>query len=170
MNNQNETNKPELTKKDNSLMALKFVLCSSGAGIIQAVSFSILHSAIHFDSLPIFTTLFNLDPDVELKFGPSYFIALVLSVLFNFTVNRKFTFKSANNIPVAMLKVFAYYCVFTPLSIWWSEALAQHGLNEYLVLAFTMLINLTTEFTFNRFVVYGKSINSAEDVKKDKKE
>ena len=61
-----------------------------------------------------------------------------------------------------MLKVFGYYCVFTPLSIWWGVALTNAGWNEYLVLAFTMAINLSTEFLFNRFVVFGKSINTAE--------
>ena len=91
---------------------------------------------------------------------------LFLSVLFNFTVNRKFTFKSAANVPVAMLKVFGFYCVFTPLSIWWGNALTSAGWNEYLVLAFTMIVNMVTEFLFTRFVVYGNSINTA--VKNDK--
>ena len=103
---------------------------------------------------------------LENEYGPFYFVALFLSVLFNFTVNRKFTFKSAANVPIAMLKVLGFYCVFTPLSIWWGVALTSIGWNEYLVLAFTMIINLTTEFLFNRFVVFGKSITTAE--KKEK--
>ena len=95
-------------------------------------------------------------------------MALVLSVLFNFTANRKYTFRSANNVPKAMLKVLGYYLVFTPASIWWGEALAQRGWNEYLILIPTMLINMVTEFLFNRYVVFGDSINTA--VKKEKKE
>lgn len=75
-------------------------------------------------------------------------------MLYNFTVNRKFTFKSAKNVPLAMMQVIAYYLVFTPLSTWWGEALTRAGWNEYIVLFGTMVINLVTEFSFYRFVVY----------------
>ncbi len=154
-----------ISKKDNGIMALKFVFCSTGAGIIQTVSFTLLNE------LSKRTDLFDFIPEevINNEYGLFYFIALFLSVLFNFTVNRKFTFKSANNIPIAMLKVFGYYCVFTPLSIWWGNALTEIGWNEYLVLAFTMLINLSTEFLFNRFVVFKDSINSAVKDKEEKK-
>lgn len=159
--------KENISKKDNALMALKFVFLSAGAGIIQTVSFTLLNE------LSKRTSIFDFLPEniIENEYGLFYFIALFLSVLFNFTVNRKFTFKSAANIPVAMLKVFGYYCVFTPLSIWWGNALTAIGWNEYLVLAFTMAINLSTEFLFTRFVVYRNSINTAvkekEETKKD---
>ncbi len=159
--------KENISKKDNALMALKFVFLSTGAGIIQTVSFTLLNE------LSKRTSIFDFLPEniIENEYGLFYFIALFLSVLFNFTVNRKFTFKSAANIPVAMLKVFGYYCVFTPLSIWWGNALTAIGWNEYLVLAFTMAINLSTEFLFTRFVVYRNSINTAvkekEETKKD---
>lgn len=151
--------KENISKKDNFFMAVKFILCSAGAGIIQTVTFTLLNE------LSKRTEIFSFIPEslIENEYGPFYFVALLLSVLFNFTVNRKFTFKSAANVPVAMLKVFGYYCVFTPLSIWWGISLTNIGWNEYLVLAFTMLINLSTEFLFNRFVVYGKTINSAEN-------
>lgn len=157
-------NKQAISKKDNFIMAVKFVFCSAGAGIIQTVSFTVLNE------LAKNTSIFDFMPE-NLKnneYGPFYFVALVLSVLFNFTVNRKFTFKSATNVPVAMLKVFGYYCVFTPLSIWWGVALTNIGWNEYLVLALTMAVNMSTEFLFNRFVVFGKSINTAQP--KEKKE
>ena len=157
-------NKQAISKKDNLIMAVKFVFCSAGAGIIQTVSFTVLNE------LAKNTSIFDFMPE-NLKnneYGPFYFVALVLSVLFNFTVNRKFTFKSAANVPVAMLKVFGYYCVFTPLSIWWGVALTNIGWNEYLVLALTMAVNMSTEFLFNRFVVFGKSINTAQP--KEKKE
>ncbi|MBR5233079.1 MAG: GtrA family protein [Clostridia bacterium] len=163
MENKTE-NTPKISKKDNIMMAVKFVFCSAGAGIIQTLSFTLLNE------LSKNTSIFDFMPENlrNNEYGPFYFVALLLSVLFNFTVNRKFTFKSATNVPVAMLKVFGYYCVFTPLSIWWGVALTNIGWNEYLVLALTMAVNMSTEFLFNRFVVFGKSINTAET--KEKKE
>lgn len=161
MDKENVTKEPEktkLTKKDNIIMTIKFAFFSAGAGIIQTVSFTLLNE------LAKRTEIFNFLPEkfINNDYGLFYFIALFLSVLFNFTVNRKFTFKSAANIPIAMLKVFGYYCVFTPLSIWWGVALTNAGWNEYIVLIMTMLINLSTEFLFTRFFVYGKSINTAK--------
>ncbi|MBQ2964903.1 MAG: GtrA family protein [Clostridia bacterium] len=129
-----------------------------GAGIIQTVSFTVLNE------------VFKLD------YWKAYLPALVLSVLFNFTVNRKFTFKSAANVPVAMLKVAGYYCVFTPLSTWGGDVLkawldltfaSTAAWNEYIVLALTMLLNLSTEFLFCRFVVYRNNINTNELGKKE---
>ena len=99
---------------------------------------------------------------MHLKYWVSYLAALVLSVLWNFTLNRKFTFQSANNIPVAMLKVAAFYMVFTPLSTWWTAVLTEKaGINEYIVLALTMLVNFVTEYLYQRFIVFGKSIDTA---------
>lgn len=132
-----------LTPWQTAVQTIKFILFSAGAGIIQLVTFTLLQEAAH------------------LPYWSSYLPALILSVLFNFTVNRKFTFKSANNVPIAMFKVFCYYLVFTPLSTWWGNALdAQAGWNEYLILAFTMIINFVTEFLYDRFFVFGKSINT----------
>ena len=133
------------------IRTLKFVLFSAGAGIIQTVTFTFLNE-------------FVTD-----KYWYAYLPALVLSVLFNFTVNRKFTFKSANNVPVAMLKVAAYYVVFTPLSTWWGDIMAEDWLwNEYLVLAVTMAINLSTEFLYQKFVVFRNSIDTNDLAKKEK--
>lgn len=159
---ENVMEKENVSKKQNVLMAVKFAFCSAGAGIVQTVSFTALNE------LSKRTEVFDFIPEklINNEYGLFYFIALFLSVLFNFTVNRKFTFKSAANVPVAMLKVFGFYCVFTPLSIWWGNALTSAGWNEYLVLAFTMIVNMVTEFLFTRFVVYGNSINTA--VKDDK--
>lgn len=133
------------------IRTLKFVLFSAGAGIIQTVTFTFLNE-------------FVTD-----KYWYAYLPALVLSVLFNFTVNRKFTFKSANNVPIAMLKVAAYYVVFTPLSTWWGDIMAEDWLwNEYLVLAVTMAINLSTEFLYQKFVVFRNSIDTNDLAKKEK--
>ncbi|MBQ0017432.1 MAG: GtrA family protein [Clostridiales bacterium] len=146
---------PVLTKKEELINLIKFVLFSISAGVIQIASFTILSELIFHDA--------NND------YGISYFISLALSVLWNFTFNRKFTFKSANNVPIAMLLVLAYYCVFTPLSIWWGIALTNIGWNEYIVLFITMVINMLTEFLWTRYVVYRNSINSAVKPKEDEK-
>lgn len=130
------------TKPQLYFQAIKFLLFSISAGVIQAVTFTLLNE---FLSLP---------------YWPCYLFALVLSVLYNFTLNRRFTFQSATNIPIAMAKVAAYYCVFTPLSSWWGEALTRAGWNEYLVLFGTMVINFVTEFLFCRFFVYRGSIDT----------
>lgn len=146
---------PKLTKKQELWNLIKFVLFSISAGVIQILSFTLFSELI-----------FN---DASNQYGWSYFISLALSVLWNFTFNRKFTFKSANNVTIAMLLVLLYYCAFTPLSIWWGQALNNAGWNEYLVLALTMVVNFVTEFLWTRFVVYRNSINSAVD-KQNKKE
>jgi len=87
-------------------------------------------------------------------YWPAYLTSLVLSVLWNFTLNRRYTFQSAANVPVAMAKVFGYYLVFTPLSTWLGALAEGAGVNEYIVLAVTMLSNFVTEFLFCKFVVY----------------
>ena len=98
----------------------------------------------------------------SLSYWPCYLTALVLSVVWNFTLNRKFTFRSAANVPVAMLKALAYYAVFTPLTTLLGQYLAEGlGWNEYLVTGINMVLNFTTEFLYQRFFVFGKSIDSA---------
>lgn len=132
----------KLTKAENRAQIIKFALFSASAGIIEALSFAALDVATNW------------------PYWPCYLIALILSVLWNFTLNREFTFKSANNVPVAMAKVFAFYCVFTPVSTWGGNYLATNGWNEYAVLALTMACNLTTEFLYDRFYVYKGSMNT----------
>ena len=133
-------------KKKELIRTLKFVLFSISAGVIQIVSFTLMEEVLH------------------LAHWLSYLVALILSVLWNFTLNRKFTFYSANNVPIAMLKVAGFYLVFTPLSTWWTAVLTgdRFGWNEYLVLVLTMLINFVTEYLFDRFVVFGNSIDTAK--------
>ena len=130
--------------KKEFVRTIKFMLFSMSAGAIQLGSFTLMNEVWHF------------------PYWVSYLIALVLSVLWNFTLNRKFTFKSANNVPIAMLKVAGYYAVFTPLSTMLEHYLTMTlGWNEYLVTFINMFINLVTEFLFQRFFVFGKSIDSA---------
>ena len=131
-------------KKKDLIRSVKFTLFSLSAGIIQLVSYALLYEGMH---LPEWV---------------SYLISLILSVLWNFTLNRKYTFQSASNVPVAMLKVALFYVVFTPLSTWWTKVLTEDYLwNAYVVQIGTMLINFITEYLFQRFVVFGKSLDTA---------
>lgn len=126
-------------KKEGILQGLKFFVFSISAGVIQLASDTLMVEVFHFPS------------------WLSYLIALLLSILFNFTLNRKFTFKSASNIPIAMLKVLLFYVVFTPLSTLWTWGLVDKlGWNSYLVLALTMVINFITEFFYQKYVVFRK--------------
>lgn len=131
------------TKKQNLEHAIKFLLFSMSAGIIQAIVFALLKEVF------LFVNWF------------AYLIALILSVLWNFTLNRKFTFKSAANVPLAMLKIAIYYAIFTPLSTWWVNELSNIHWNSYLVLFLTMVVNLVTEFIVTKYVVYKNQINTA---------
>lgn len=139
-------NKPEsATVKSSSkewVRVLKFVGFSISAGVIELLSFTLLNEI------------------AKLPYWTSYLIALVLSVVWNFTFNRKFTFKAANNVPIAMLKVAAFYAVFTPLTTWLEKYLTGLGWNEYLVTLINMGLNLTTEYVYDRFVVFRKSIDT----------
>ena len=124
---------------------VKFVLFSASAGLIEISSFALLNETLHW------------------PYWLSYMIALVLSVLWNFTLNRKFTFKSAANVPVAMLKVAAYYAVFTPLTSWLEHVYTtQWGWNEYIATGVNMALNLITEFLYQRFFVFGSSLDTQE--------
>ncbi len=135
-------------KKKELVRSLKFLIFSISAGVIQIASFALFEELLHFTH------------------WLSYLISLILSVLWNFTLNRKYTFKSAANIPVAMIKVACFYLVFTPLSTWWTAVLTgtQFGWNPYVVEIGTMVINFVTEFLYDRFFVFGKSLDTAKKV------
>ncbi len=139
-------NSPE---KKTLSQVIKFIIFSVSAGVIQTISFTVINELTTW------------------KYTPCYLIALTLSVLWNFTLNREFTFKSANNIPVAMAKVAAFYCVFTPLSTWWGSALTGAGFNEYIVLFGTMAVNLTSEFLYDRFFVFRGTMNTNKRAQKE---
>jgi len=145
--------KQKKTFKEISIQFLKFTAFSLGAGIIQILSF----------------TLFNEVVFKQNYYWISYTISLVLSVLYNFTVNRRFTFKSAANVPLAMLMVFLFYCAFAPYSIWLEHYLTVtkgwDGGMAYLVTFINMVQNLILEFLWCRFVVYRKNINDRKDKK-----
>ena len=128
---------------------LKFILFSVSAGVIEIVAFTLMYEAI------------------KIPWWPSYLTALVLSVLWNFTFNRRYTFKSANNVPIAMMKVAAFYVVFTPLSTIGGNYL-EHSLkwNGIIVTGLCMACNLITEYLYDRFFVFRKTIDTNEIAKK----
>ena len=146
--------------KHEALQALKFTLFSISAGIIQIVSYTLFYEVFHW--------------------APwlAYLVSLILSVLWNFTFNRKYTFRSDADLKKSMLLVGLFYLVFTPLSTWWTAALtgenpftgaaasSQPLVNNYLVQAGTMLINFVTEFLYQKFVVYRDSIDTNDQAKK----
>ncbi len=130
-------------RKKEILRGIKFTLFSISAGVIQIGTFTLLNEIM------------------GLNYWVCYLTALVLSVLWNFTLNRKFTFQSANNVPIAMLKVLAYYMVFTPVSTIGGDYLVEtlHW-NEYIVTGLNMILNFVTEYLFDRLVVFRKSIDT----------
>lgn len=137
-----------MSKKE-LLRSLKFLAFSLSAGVIELVSFSLLNELTGW------------------SYWPCYLVALVLSVVWNFTLNRRYTFQSANNVPVAMLKVAGFYAVFTPASTWLGNYLAETLLwNEYLVTILNMVMNFVLEYLFDRFVVFRASIDTNDVAKK----
>lgn len=139
----------EKEKKQELIRTLKFALFSVSAGVIQILSYTLMVEVFHWDNEHKLTWLSNL-------------ISLILSVIWNFTFNRKFTFKSAANVPIAMLKVAAFYAVFSPVSALCTKFLSGKGWNEYLIEAIFMVLNLVLEYFYQRFFVFKGSIDSAE--------
>ncbi len=139
----------EKHRKAELLRSVKFLLFSVSAGAIEAGAFALLNELLQWG------------------YWPCYLIALVLSVVWNFTLNRRYTFQSANNVPAAMCKVFAFYCVFTPLSTLLGSYLADVLLwNEYLVTGLNMIANFVLEFLYDRFYVFRDSIDTNDRAKK----
>lgn len=129
-------------KKESAIQMLKFTLFSASAGIIQVASFAIFNEIFRW------------------MYWPAYLTSLILSIIWNFTLNRQYTFKSAANIPVAMAKLFGFYIVFTPLSTWIGHLAESIGINDYIILAVTMLSNFILEFLFCKFIIYKNQENT----------
>ena len=130
---------------------IKFTLFSVSAGIIEFAAFALL------------------DGFTPWPYWPKYLIALVLSVVWNFTLNRRYTFRSAGNVPIAMLKVALFYVVFTPLSTIFGNFLAENcGWNDILVTVLNMACNLVLEYIYDRFFVFGKTIDTRKSNRKIK--
>ena len=133
-----------MQEKQSFMQAVKFTLFSISAGILQVGSFTLLNELL------------------EMRYWPAYLISLLLSILWNFTLNRRYTFRSAANVPVAMAKILGFYAVFTPLSTWLGDVADRADANEYLILAVTMLSNFVLEFLFCKYVVYRGQENTRE--------
>lgn len=130
-------------KRKEAWRVLKFVLFSASAGLIQIISFSLLNELLAW------------------KYWPCYLISLLLSILWNFTFNRRYTFRSDANITRAMLLVLAFYAVFTPITTVLGNWLAEDIMwNEYLVTGINMFLNLTLEYLYQRYVVYRNKIDN----------
>lgn len=141
----------QMQEKQTSLwQVIKFTLFSISAGIIQVVSFTLLEEAFH------------------MPYWPSYLISLVLSVVWNFTFNRRYTFRSDANVPRSMALVALFYVIFTPTTTVGGNALARAGWNDYLVLALTMVLNFVLEYLYQRFVVYRNAIDTNDVAQKAK--
>ena len=139
----------ERNRRRELFRTLKFALFSASAGVIELGGFSLLNELFHA------------------PYWVSYLTALILSVLWNFTLNRRYTFQSAGNVPAAMAKVFGYYCVFTPVSTAAGNYLAGTvGWNEYLVTGLNMACNLITEYLFDKYVVYRNAMDTNELARK----
>ena len=170
---ENQNNKT--SKKQSVFQFIKFVLFSASAGIIQAVTFTVLNEFVI--KLPFIQNAMASSEGfakiMKNEYGPMYLIALLLSVLWNFTFNRKFTFKSATNVPIAMLKVLAFYAVFTPVSTllgnYFTTKYADTAAIYYIVLACSMGTNLVTEFLYDKFVVFRGTENTAPAKEKKQK-
>lgn len=130
-------------KRKETLRVVKFVMFSISAGVIEILSFTLLNEL------------------TDWPYWPCYLIALILSVIWNFTLNRKFTFKSVANVPVAMAKILVFYCVFTPVTTILGNYLAESlHWNEYIVTGINMGLNISTEYLYDRFVVFRKTLDT----------
>ncbi len=139
-----------MNKRKEIIRSIKFVLFSVSAGVIEFVSFALMDS---------FTPW---------AYWPKYLIALTLSVLWNFTLNRHYTFRSAGNVPIAMLKVACFYAVFTPVSTILGSYLADTcGWNNLLVTILNMAANLITEYLYDRYFVFRKTIDTSKKAKRN---
>lgn len=142
-----------MKEKKELIRAIKFTIFSISAGVIEFGLFALLEGITSWD------------------YWAKYIIALAASVIWNFTLNREFTFKSANNVPIAMLKVAIFYAIFTPVSTIAGNYLAETlGWNDLVVTIINMLCNFVLEFLYDKYVVFRGSIDTKENKKKEEKQ
>lgn len=130
-------NKKELMRK------VKFTLFSISAGIIEILLFTLLNEL------------------TNLGYWICYLTALIASIIWNFTLNREYTFKSTTNIPKAMFKVFLFYLVFTPCTTIGGNYLVKNlHVNEYLTTGINMIANFILEYLYDKYVVFRGNIDT----------
>lgn len=135
-------------KRKELFRALKFTLISISAGIIQVGAYALIR-------------LFSKYPEGSWQdYVIAYTPSLLLSVIWNFTINRKYTFKSANNVKIAMLLVLLFYAVFTPISTILGGVVVDKGMNGDLVFVITLILNFVLEFLYTRYIVYRNSCDT----------
>jgi putative flippase GtrA len=139
-------------QNDTLVQTIKFTLLSLSAGLVEAASFTLL------------------DLSTTMPYDWKHVISIVLSVLYNFTLNRRYTFKSANNIPVAMLKVSIFYVFFIPITAWLGQIAANAGLNEYLIKGASMVANFVGEFIWWKFIVFRGTENTNDLARREAEE
>ena len=125
------------------IRTIKFTLFSISAGLIE---------------IGLFTFLSKITP---WPYWPCYLIALVASVIWNFTLNREYTFKSNAKVPKAFTLVIIFYLVFTPASTLLGNYLAETlKWNDILVTLINMALNFVLEFLYDKYVVFRGTIDS----------
>ena len=130
-------------RKKELIRTVKFTLFAISSGIIEIISFTVLNEITNFN------------------YSICYLAALILSIIWNFTLNREYTFKSANNIPIAIFKVALFYLLFTPTSTILGNYLVNKiFLNEYLVTGINMLLNFVLEYLYDRYYVFKGTIDT----------
>lgn len=140
-----------MKNKKELLRTIKFTLFSISAGIIEIVLFTLLNEFTNFG------------------YSICYLTALVASVVWNFTLNREYTFKSTANVPLAMTKVFIFYLIFTPTSTFIGDYLVKNlHWNEYLVTGINMLSNFVLEYLYDKYFVFRGTIDTKVKRKKTK--
>lgn len=146
-------------KRKGVMQFIKYALCAASAGIIQLVLFTVLQAVIPSNG----KTIHFIVEDMDLVTFIATTVALCASILWNFTFNRKFTFKDAGNVPKAMVLAFLFYVPFYPFQTWY-----VHTIKSLLVDAIgvdgagiiaegtVMIINFALEFMWQKFVVFRK--------------
>ena len=134
-----------MKNKKELFRTIKFTLFSISAGIIEIVLFTLLSEFTNFN------------------YWVCYLAALIASVIWNFTLNREYTFKSTANVPVAMLKVFIFYLIFTPSSTIIGNYLVEKlNWNEYIVTGINMICNFVLEYLYDKYIVFRGTIDTKE--------
>lgn len=146
-------------KRQEKLQFVKYALCAASAGIIQFLTFTILQAVIPDNG----QTMHFIVENMSVVTFSATTVALCLSILWNFTLNRKFTFKDAGNVPKAMVLAFIFYIPFYPFQTWYVHTIkellgASINIDAAGIIAegTVMIMNFILEFLWQKFVVFRK--------------